>query len=97
MLLFYLQIYPSELQLNKALAFDTEISFLDVHLTISNGFELSKINVRCDHFDFAVIVNIPLLDGDVPLSTSNGAYISQLTRFDRVSSHVTDFYTCNKF
>ena len=31
------RIYPSELQLNKANAFDTETSFEDLHLSFSNG------------------------------------------------------------
>ena len=31
-------IYPSELQLNKANVSDTEVSFLDLHLSISDGF-----------------------------------------------------------
>ena len=31
-------IYPSELQLNKANVSDTEPHFLDVHLSISDGF-----------------------------------------------------------
>ena len=30
------QIYPSELQLNKANTTDTEAAFLDLHLSISN-------------------------------------------------------------
>ena len=30
------QIYPSELQLNKAIASDTKAAFLDLHLSISN-------------------------------------------------------------
>ena len=42
------------------------------------------------------IVNFPFLYGDVPLSTSYGVYISQLIRFARVSSHVTDFNARNK-
>ena len=37
------RIHPSELQLNKAYAFDTEAPFLDLHLSISNGSILSKI------------------------------------------------------
>ena len=37
------RIYPSELQLNKANASDTEAPFLDLHLSISNGFVSSKI------------------------------------------------------
>ena len=31
-------IYPSELQLNKANVSDTEASFLDLHLSISDGY-----------------------------------------------------------
>ena len=46
-------------------------------------------------FDFK-IVNFPFLDGDVPRAASYGVYISQLIRFARVSSHVTDFNTRNK-
>ena len=47
------------------------------------------------YFDFE-IVNFPYLDGDVPRSTSYGVYISQLIRFARASSYVTDFNTRNK-
>ena len=32
------RIYPPELQLNKANTPDTEAPFLDLHLSISNGF-----------------------------------------------------------
>ena len=38
------QIYPAELQLNKANSADTEAPFLDLHLSISNGFVSSKIH-----------------------------------------------------
>ena len=89
------QIYPSELQLNKANSSDTEASFLDLHLTISDGFVSSKIYDKRDNFDFD-IVNFPSLDGDVPRATSYGVYLSQLIRFARVSSHVTDFNTRKK-
>ena len=89
------RIYPPELQLNKANIFDTEAPFLDLHLSISNGFVSSKIYDKRDDFDFD-IVNFPFLDGDVPRSTSYGVYISQLIRFARVSSHVVDFNARNK-
>ena len=36
-------IYPSELQLNKANVSNTEASFLDLHLSISDGFVRTKI------------------------------------------------------
>ena len=52
------RIYPPELQLNKAYTSDTEASFLDLHLSISNGFVSSKIYDKRDDFDFD-IVNFP--------------------------------------
>ena len=64
-----------ELQLNKANTSYTEAPFLDLHLSISNGFVSSKIYDKRDDFDFD-IVNFPFLDGDVPRSTSYGVYIS---------------------
>ena len=84
------RIYPPELQLNKANTSDTEAPFLDLHLSISNGFVSSKIYDKRNEFDFD-IVNFPFLDVDVPHSTSYGVYISQLNRIARVSSHVADF------
>ena len=89
------QIYPSELQLNKANTSDTEATFLDLDLSISNDIVSTKIYDKRDDFDFE-IVNILFLDGDVPRSTSYGVYISQLIRFARASSHVADFNTRNK-
>ena len=88
-------IYPSEFQLNKANTSDTEAPFLDLHLSISNGFVSSKIYDKRDDFDFD-IVNFPFLDGDVPRRPSYGVFISQLIRFARVCSHVDDLNTRNK-
>ena len=88
-------IYHSELQLNKANTSDTEATFLDLHLSISNDIVSTKIYDKRDDFDFE-IVNFLFLDGDVPRSTSYGVYISQLIRFARASSHVANFNTRNK-
>ena len=89
------QIYPSELQLNKANSSDTDAPFLDLHLKIIDGIVSSKIYDKRDDFDFD-IVNFPFLDGDVPRATSYGVYISQLIRFARVCSHADDFNSRNK-
>ena len=89
------QIYPPKLQLNKAYTSNTEAPFLDLHLSISNGFVSSKLYDKSDDFDFD-IVNFPILDGDVQRRPSYGVYISQLIRFARVCSHVDDFKTRNK-
>ena len=90
------RIYPAELQLNKANASDTEVSFLDLNLSIHNDIVSTKIYDKRDDFNFD-IVNVPFHDGDVPQRPSYGVYISQLIRFARASSHVTDFNNRNKF
>ena len=77
------QIYPSELQLNKANISDTEAPFLDLHLPVANGFVSSKIYDKRDDFDFD-IVNFSFLDGDVP------------RRASYIINHVTDFNARNK-
>ena len=45
------QIYPPEMQLNKANNTDTEVPFLDLHLSIPNGFfydsDISLFGLRC--------------------------------------------------
>ena len=46
------RIYPSELQLNKVNVSDAEASFLDLHLSISDGFVKTKIYDKRDDFDF---------------------------------------------
>ena len=84
------RIYPAELQLNKANSSDTEAPFLDLNLSISDGTVSTKMYDKRDDFDFD-IVNFPFLDGDVPRRTSCGVYISQLIRFARASSNVSDF------
>ena len=75
------QIYPPELQLNKANTSDTVDPFLDIHLSVANGFVSSKI------YD---------IRDDVPRRASYGVYISQLIRFARVCNHVTDVNAGNK-
>ena len=82
------RIYPAELQLNKANSSDTEAPFFGLNLSISNGTVSNKIYDKRDDFDFD-IVNFPFLDGDVPR-------ISQLIRFARASSSVSDFNCRNK-
>ena len=69
------QIYPSELQFNKANSSETEALFLDLHLPISVGFISCKIYDKRNNFDFE-IVNFPYLNGDVPRLASYGVYIS---------------------
>ena len=89
------RIYPAELQLNKISSTDTEAPFLDLNLSFSNGTVFIKIYDKRDDFEFD-IDNFPFLDGDVPRHTSYGVYMSQLIRFARASSNVSDFNCRNK-
>ena len=67
------QIYPPELQLNKANSTDTEAPFLNLHLSVANGFVSSKIYDKRDGFDF-YIVNFPFFffEGKAPRRASYG-------------------------
>ena len=89
------QMYPAELQLHKANLSETEVSFLDLLLSILDEFVLSKIFDKRDDFDID-IVNIPFLDGDAPRTTSYGVNISKLIRIARVPSQLTNVSACNK-
>ena len=68
---------------------------MDLHVSNSNGFVSSKIYDKRDDFDFDIVI-FPFFWMDVSHSTSSGVYISQLVRFARVYSHVTDFNARNK-
>ena len=81
------QIYPLELQLNKA---NTKAAFLGLHLSTSKDISSTKIYDKRDYFDFE-FRQFPIFNGSVPRSTSYGVYISQLICFARASSHVADF------
>ena len=90
------QIYPTELQLNKANSSETEAPFLDLNWSITNVIVSSKIYDKLDDFNFE-IVNFPFFDGDVSRSPSYGVYVSQLIRFARVCSNVDDVNNRNLF
>ena len=69
------RIYPPEFKLNKAgNVSDTEASFLDLHLSISDGFVKTNICDKRDDFDFD-IENFPFLSLVVSLMVSLCAVI----------------------
>ena len=73
-------IYPRELQLNKANTSDKETSFLDLNSKVVGSNIHTSVYDKRDYFGFP-IVNFPGLSGDVPRLQSYGIYISQLVRF----------------
>ena len=56
------QIYPSELQLNKANSSDTEAPFLDLNLSITNGIVSSKIYDKWDDFNFEIVISHSVME-----------------------------------
>ena len=48
------QMYPPESHLNRANASGTEAPFLDLHISMTNGFVSSKIYDKRDDFDFDI-------------------------------------------
>ena len=51
------QIYPSELQLNKANSYDSGAPYLDLSLSTTNGIVSSKIYDKQDDFNFEIVIN----------------------------------------
>ena len=86
--------YPRKLHFNKAHTSDKETSFLDLNIkVIGNNIHTSAYDKR-DVFGFP-IVNFPWLSGDVPRLPSYGIYISQLVRFARCCTSLSDFHSKN--
>ena len=48
-----------------------QFPFLDLHLTISDGFVSSKIYDKRDDFDFDIVI-FPFLDWDIPRAHLTG-------------------------
>ena len=62
-------IYPTELQLNKAITSDKETSFLDLNIKVVGSDVHISVYDKRDDFGFP-IVNFPWFSGDVPRLTS---------------------------
>ena len=83
-------IYPTELQLNK------ETSFIDLNIKVIGSDVHTSTSVYDERDDFGFpIVNFPWLSGDVPRLPSYAVYISQLVRFARCCTSVSDFNSKN--
>ena len=85
-------IYPRELQLNKANTSDKETSFLDLIIKVIGSNIQTSVYDKRDDVGFPII-NFPWLSGDVPRLPSYGIYISQLFRLARCCTCVFDFHS----
>ena len=87
-------IYPAELQLNKANTSDKDTSSLDLNIKVIGSDIQSSVYDKSDDFGFP-IVNFPWLSGDVPRLPSCGINISQLVRRARCCTNVLDLLSKN--
>ena len=88
-------IYPLELKLNKANASDTEATFLDLHLSISNDIVSTKIYDKRDDFDFEIVI-FPFLDGDVPpLHPMESIYLNSFALLEHLAMLLTSTLAIN--
>ena len=83
-------IYPTELQLNKAITSDKETSFLDLNIKVVGSDVHISVYDKRDDFGFPIL-NFPWFSGDVPRLPSYVVYISQLVRFARCCTSVSDY------
>ena len=87
-------IYPRELQWNKANTSDKEKSFLDLDIKVIGSNIHKSVYDKRDDFGFPIF-NFPWMSGDVPRLSSYGIYISQIVRFARCCTSVLDFHSKN--
>ena len=83
-------IYPTELQLNKANTSDKETFSLDLNIKVIGIHVHTSVYYNRNDFGFP-IVNLDWLSGDVPRLPLYGVYISQLVRFARCCTSVFGF------
>ena len=76
-------IYPCELQLKKTTECETQLSYLDLLVTIENGKYLTALYDKRDNFNY----NNPYLSSNIPSGPAYGVYVSQLVRIGRICSN----------
>ena len=88
---YLIEMYPSQLTVEKADKSDHLADYLDLPCIMDSGGKLStKLYDKCDDFYFHM-VNFPFLSSNIPSGPSYGVYISQLIRYARCCSHYEDF------
>ena len=84
-------IYPSELNVEKANRLDDQANYLDLKFIIGNNSRLyTKLYDKRDDFNFH-IVSFSFLSSNIPSGSSYGVYISQLIRYARCCTYYDDF------
>ena len=81
---------PNELQLKKTMECGTQLSYLDILITIENVKSSTAVYEKRDNFNFN-IENFPYLSSNIPSGPAYGVYFSQLVHIGRICSNYTQF------
>ena len=85
-------IYPPELNVEKANRLDDKANYLDLTLTTGNSGRLyTKLYDKRDDLNFH-IVNLPFLSSKIPSHLSYGIYTLQLIRYARCCTYHDGFW-----
>ena len=80
-------MYPTELEIKDTTESNTSVSYLDLLLSIGRDGQLhTSLYDKRDDFN-SHITNFPFPSSNIPSSSAFGVFISQLIRYDRVSSY----------
>ena len=85
-------IYPPELTLKRTSESDTNLSYLDISISICSSKYVTEVYDRRDAFNF-YIVNFLYMSSNIPANPTYGVYISQLIRISRICD---TFQNCHK-
>ena len=87
---YYNSIYPTEMVLENTNVNAMESNYLDLSITLRNGFFSYKSYDKRDDYTFEVI-KYPDLSGNIPIKPSYGVFVSQCKRFAEVNSVLQNF------
>ena len=91
------EIYPHTLSLTRQnINSDKESHFLDLDIKIINSRFVIKVYDKRDDFNF-IINNFPHYSSNISMSIIKGVYISQLIRYARICTNITDFHERHRY
>ena len=83
-------IYPPELTLKRTSESDTNLSYLDISISICSSIYVTEVYDKRDAFNFD-IVNFPYMSSNIPANPTYGVYISQLIKISRICDTLQSF------
>ena len=88
-------IYPPELTLKKTTECETNLSYLDISISICDGKYVTEVFDKRDDYNFD-IVNFPYMCSNIPAKPTYGVYMSQLIKIARICDNYSSFIKRHK-